>query len=50
MRCSRPNPSGWRPSDPLDAGWTDLGHPNRVLQTMAMRGVPRPTLLRRAAG
>jgi mannose-1-phosphate guanylyltransferase len=35
---------------PLDAGWTDLGHPNRVLETMALRGVPRPTLLRRAAG
>lgn len=35
---------------PLDAGWTDLGQPHRVLQTMAMRGVPRPTLLRRAAG
>jgi mannose-1-phosphate guanylyltransferase len=35
---------------PLDAGWTDLGQPHRVLQTMAVRGVPRPTLLRRAAG
>jgi mannose-1-phosphate guanylyltransferase len=33
---------------PLEAGWTDLGHPHRVLQTMALRGVPRPTLLRRA--
>lgn len=35
---------------PLDAGWTDLGQPHRVLQTMAVRGVPRPSLLRRAAG
>ena len=35
---------------PLDAGWTDLGQPHRVLQTMAVRRVPRPNLLRRAAG
>lgn len=35
---------------PLDAGWTDLGQPHRVLEIMAHRGVPRPTLLRRAAG
>ena len=35
---------------PLDAGWTDLGQPHRVLETMASRGVPRPTLLRRVAG
>ena len=35
---------------PLDAGWTDLGQPHRVLDTMARRGVPRPSLLRRVAG
>ena len=35
---------------PLDAGWNDLGQPHRVLQTMALRRVPRPTLLRRVAG
>jgi mannose-1-phosphate guanylyltransferase len=35
---------------PIDAGWTDLGQPHRVLDTMARRGVPRPTLLRRAVG
>jgi len=35
---------------PLDAGWTDLGQPHRVLETMALRRVPRPTLLRRVAG
>jgi mannose-1-phosphate guanylyltransferase len=35
---------------PLDAGWTDLGQPDRVLQTMALRRVPRPKLLRRMAG
>jgi mannose-1-phosphate guanylyltransferase len=35
---------------PLDAGWTDLGQPHRVLDTLARRGLPRPNLLRRVAG
>ncbi len=29
---------------PLDAGWTDLGQPKRVLAAMAMRQMPRPGL------
>ncbi len=44
------DPEGLAVVGPLDAGWTDLGRPHRVLQTMALRRVPRPNLLRRAAG
>ena len=29
---------------PLEAGWTDLGEPQRVLAAMANRGLPRPNL------
>jgi mannose-1-phosphate guanylyltransferase len=34
---------------PLEAGWTDLGQPNRVLAAMANRGLPRPNLRRIAS-
>jgi mannose-1-phosphate guanylyltransferase len=34
---------------PLEAGWTDLGQPHRVLAAMANRGVPRPDLRRIAS-
>jgi mannose-1-phosphate guanylyltransferase len=45
-----PHPERLAVIGPLDAGWTDLGQPYRVLQTMALRQVPRPKLLRRLAG
>jgi hypothetical protein len=34
---------------PLEAGWTDLGEPHRVLAAMANRGLPRPNLRRIAS-
>ena len=34
---------------PLEAGWTDLGQPHRVLAAMANRGLPKPNLRRIAS-